>query len=68
MELDIDDESLGKKIRSAKIEKVPYLLILGDKEIESENVTVESRDAGNLGQFSLNDFAEKIAREIEEKK
>ena len=68
IEIDLDDESLGKKIRSAKIEKVPYLLILGDKEIESENVTVESRDAGNLGQFSLNDFAEKIAREIEEKK
>ena len=68
VELDIDDESLGKKIRSAKIEKGPYLLILGDKELENENVTVESRDTGNLGQFSLNDLIEKIKQEIEEKK
>lgn len=68
VELDIDDESLGKKIRSAKIEKVPYLLILGDKELENKNITLESRDTGNLGQFSLNDLIEKIKQEIEEKK
>ena len=42
-ELDSDDESLGKKIRQAKTEKVPYLFVVGDKEIESESVSVENR-------------------------
>lgn len=68
IEMDIDDESLGKKIRIAKMEKVPYLLIIGDKELEENKVTVESRDKGNLGQLSLENFIEKINQEIKDKK
>jgi len=68
VKLDLDDESLGKKIRIAKIEKVPYILILGDKESESSVVTVESRDNGNLGQSSIDEFIDKIKQEIEERK
>ncbi|MCK4386670.1 MAG: threonine--tRNA ligase [Candidatus Pacebacteria bacterium] len=68
VEIDLDDESLGKKIRRAKLEKIPHLLILGDKEMESQNITVENRDAGNLGQFSLDDLIEKIGQEIKNKK
>ncbi|MFH1402037.1 MAG: His/Gly/Thr/Pro-type tRNA ligase C-terminal domain-containing protein [Patescibacteria group bacterium] len=68
VELDIDNESLGKKIRNAKMEKVPYILVIDDKELNSQNITVESRDAGNLGQFSLNDLIEKIKQEIKDKK
>jgi len=68
IEIDIDNESLGKKIRTAKLERIPYLLILGDKELENKNITVESRDNGNLGQFYLNDFIEKLEEEVEKKK
>ncbi len=67
-ELDIDSESLGKKIRNAKIEKIPYLLIVGDKELESTTVTVESRDKGNLGAMSFNDFVSQVRSEISNKK
>ncbi len=47
-ELDDNNESLGKKIRQAKVEKVPYFFVIGDKEVEAEAVTVEGRD-GNEG-------------------
>ena len=64
VELDIDDESLGKKIRNAKMEKVPYILVLGDKELEENKVTVENRERGNEGASSLDEFVEKIKKEI----
>lgn len=44
VELDAGDESLGKRIRHAKLEKVPYLFVVGDKEVESKTVTVEGRE------------------------
>ena len=62
-ELDISDENLGKKVRKAKTEKIPYILILGDKELEEQNITIESRDEGNLGQSTLEDFITKISKE-----
>ncbi|MEK7180379.1 MAG: threonine--tRNA ligase, partial [Patescibacteria group bacterium] len=52
-ELDDSDENLGKKIRKAKVEKVPYIFVIGDKEKDSESVTIESRDKGNLGIYPL---------------
>jgi len=64
VELDIDDESLGKKIRNAKIEKVPYILVLGDKELEDKKITVENRERGNEGVSLLDEFIEKIQKEI----
>lgn len=67
-ELDGSNESLGKKIRAAKLEKIPYALIIGKKETESQKITAESRDKGNLGQFSVKDFAEKLKQEIADKK
>ena len=68
VELDIDDESLGKKIRNAKVEKIPYILVLGDKEFEEKTVTIENRERGNKGTSSLDDFIEKIKKEITDKK
>ncbi len=64
--VDLDDasESLGKKIRSAKEEKIPYLLVMGDKESEAGQVSVESRDEGQLGGMPLEAFLEKIKAEI----
>lgn len=63
--VDVDDasESLGKKIRAAKMEKIPYLLVVGDAEIEASTVSVESR-LGALGSFSIPDIIAKLKEEI----
>jgi threonyl-tRNA synthetase len=64
VELDMSDETLGKKIRAGKTEKIPYLLVIGDKEIEGKMITVESRDKGSLGSMALEQFLERIKKEI----
>ncbi|MEK7581834.1 MAG: His/Gly/Thr/Pro-type tRNA ligase C-terminal domain-containing protein, partial [Patescibacteria group bacterium] len=66
-ELDESDESLGKKIRNAKTSKIPYLLVLGDKEIESETITVEKREGGSEKE-TLEKFIKKLKEEIKNKK
>lgn len=63
-EIDEANESLGKKIRNAKGEKIPYLLVLGDKEADQKQVSVESRDAGALGVMDLTAFTARIQKEI----
>jgi len=67
-ELDDKDENLGTKVRSAKNEKVPYWIVIGDKEIEAKKITLESRDNGNLGQMSKEDLLKKLLEEIKNKK
>jgi threonyl-tRNA synthetase len=67
-ELDLSNESLGKKIRNAKVEKVNYMLVIGDKEVEANAVTLESRDSGNLGQMSVDELVSKIKAEIKDRK
>ncbi|MDB5254532.1 MAG: threonyl-tRNA synthetase [Parcubacteria group bacterium] len=67
VELDISNESLGKKIRNAKTEKIPYMLVLGDKEVSDKTVTLESRDNGNLGALSIEDLISKLKEEIKHK-
>ena len=65
-ELDLSNETLGKKIREAKTQKIPYLLVIGDKEVESKTVTVESR-AGNQGAVKLDELLKKLKDEISQK-
>ena len=65
VELDERAETLGNKIRNAQNEKVPYMLVLGDKEIESRKVAVRKRDGTDLGQLLLSEFIERISAEIE---
>jgi threonyl-tRNA synthetase len=67
VELDGSDETLGKKIRNAKTEKVPYMLVVGDKEVRDKVVTLESRDKGNLGQIEVSKLIEQLKGEIEER-
>ena len=55
-ETDKSGETLGKKIRNAKLQKIPYLIVLGDKEKDSDTITVEGRDAGSLGQMTIGTF------------
>lgn len=67
VEIDEASESLGKKIREAKQNKIPYLVIVGDKEIESKEITIESR-AGNLGLQKFEGFLESLKEEIKNRK
>ncbi|MDK2918078.1 MAG: threonyl-tRNA synthetase [Candidatus Petromonas sp.] len=65
VEIDSRSEKIGYKIREAQLQKVPYMLIVGDKEEESQTVSVRSRDNGELGSQKVEDFVEKIISEIE---
>lgn len=57
------DIGFGKKVREAKEQKAPYFVILGDKDIAENKVTLESRDKGNLGQVSLEELLAKLDKE-----
>ena len=61
-------ETLGKRIRAVKIEKIPYFLVLGDKEKDAETVMVESRDKGQLGAERIEDLLQKLSVQNAEKK
>lgn len=63
----VDDRSdkLGAKIRAAQMEKIPYMLIVGPKEIENRTVSVRSRTAGDMGGMSLDGFIEKLRLEAQ---
>ena len=67
-ELRDENETLGKKIRSAEMQKIPYLLIVGDKEISANAVSVRQRGKGDLGAAKISDFIGKIKEEIINKK
>ena len=67
VEVDDRNEKIGYKIREAQLEKVPYMLIVGEKEIEAGAVAVRSRKEGDLGQISKEDFIANITKEIREK-
>jgi threonyl-tRNA synthetase len=64
VELDSSNEGLGKKVRKSKQEKVPYFIVIGDKELETKTVGVESRDRGQLGQMTVSEFIESIKKEL----
>ncbi len=66
-EIDDRSEKIGFKIRSAQLEKVPYMLLAGDKDIENKTVSVRSRKNGDEGAFSLDEFIARAISEIESK-
>ena len=66
-ELDHKDEKVGYKIRQAQLEKVPYMLVLGEKEAAEGAITVRSRDKGDLGAAGLDAFIEDIKKMIQTK-
>ena len=59
--------SLGKAVRDAKNKRMPYWIIIGDKDLEAGKVTLESRDKGNLGQLSAEEIVAKLNQEIKER-
>jgi threonyl-tRNA synthetase len=62
------EENLGGKVRDAKNNKIPYWIVIGDKEIEADKITLESRDKGQLGQISKEELLKKLLEEIKNKK
>jgi threonyl-tRNA synthetase len=50
-------------VRASKVDKLPYWIVIGDKEIEANMVTLESRDKGNLGQMSIEAVTQKLTEE-----
>lgn len=67
VEVDTRNEKIGYKIREAQLEKVPYMLIAGDREVENGNISVRSRNRGDLGTMDIDDFIDSIINEISTK-
>ncbi len=67
IELKNDNDTVSKKIREGEIQKIPYLLIVGDKEIKAKSVAVRERGKGNIGMMKLSKFLKKAKIEIERK-
>ncbi len=67
VELDDRNESIGKKVRDAQIQRFNYILTVGEKELENKKVAVKKRDGNDIEEYDLNDFIEKLKKEIKEK-
>ncbi len=66
VELDESDESLGKKIRNAKIQKIPYLIVVGEKEMAANQITIENRGGGSE-KTDVDSFISRVKKEITER-
>ncbi|MBI3093149.1 MAG: threonine--tRNA ligase, partial [Candidatus Levybacteria bacterium] len=66
-EVDARAETLQAKIRDATLQKVPYMGIIGDKEVTSKNISVRTREGKDLGILSLSQFLQKVKDEIDKK-
>ena len=66
--LDDRNEKIGYKIREAQVQKIPYMLVIGDKEVEEGAVAVRRRSEGDLGAMKADDFIAMLQKEIAEKK
>ena len=67
VEVDDRNEKTGYKIREAQLQKIPYMLIVGEKEVEGNTVSIRSREEGDIGAKSIKDFTTEILEKIEEK-
>ncbi len=68
VEFDDRNEKIGKKIREAQLEKIPYMLVIGDKERDENLVAVRSRVKGDMGSKTLENFIEELNSEIKNRK
>lgn len=64
VECDLRNEKIGYKIREAQMMKIPYMIILGDKEVENKSISVRARKEGDLGSMQFDSFKEKVLKEI----
>jgi len=68
VKLNVDSEKIGYKIRQATLKKIPYMVILGDKEVSSQKITVRKRDGENFELIELETFIDFLSKQINEKK
>ena len=66
-EVDERSEKIGRKIRDAELMKVPYMVVVGEKEMNEEKVAVRRHGKGDEGSFPVDEFISRIRKEIEEK-
>ncbi len=64
VELDLRNEKIGYKIREAQLQKIPYMLVIGEREVETGTVAVRSRKDGDLGTMQLNELIERILNQV----
>ncbi|MFB5944374.1 threonine--tRNA ligase [Albibacterium profundi] len=62
--IDLRDEKVGRKIRDAEIKKIPYMLVIGEKEVESGQISVRKHGVGDIGTMSVEAFSEQLTKEI----
>ena len=69
LRVSVDDrsEKIGYKIREAQVEKIPYMIIIGDKEVQNKNISVRNRKKGDLGQMNISNFIKTVSKEISDK-
>lgn len=67
VEINTDNEKIGYKIRNATIKKVPFLIIIGDREVSEKNITVRKRSGENIGPFTIDEFIGIIKKKINSK-
>ena len=67
-EMKDENETIGKKIRDGEMQKIPYILVVGDAEIRNKSVRVRQRNKGDIGESSLPSLVKKLNLEIEKKK
>lgn len=65
--VDKRDETIGRKIKNSRFDRIPYMLVIGDKEVEAKAVAVRSRKEGDIGAMPVEDLVEKLKTEIETK-
>ncbi|MCI9295537.1 MAG: threonine--tRNA ligase, partial [Lawsonibacter sp.] len=65
-EVDGRNEKIGKKIREATLEKIPYMLVVGDRDMENGTVSVRHRSGEDLGAMTLDQFAALLGDEVKE--
>ena len=68
--VNLDDryEKLGFKIREAQVKRIPYMIVIGNKEMEEKSVSIRYKKDGDIGKFSVEELIDKILDEIETKK
>ena len=67
VEVDGRNEKIGKKIREAQLEKIPYMLVVGDRDMEAGTVSVRHRAEGDLGAMRLEEFSAMLRRAVDTK-
>jgi threonyl-tRNA synthetase len=68
VKIDLRNEKIGFKIREHSMQRVPYIVIIGDKELQDQNITVRTQKGEDLGSLSISEFAERLKQEIADRK